>query len=145
MKKLFFTSLFLGFFMSLFAESLPPVTVYKSKYCGCCGEWVKHMENNGFKVTVIETEALNEVKIKYNIPAPLASCHTAIIGNFIVEGHTPASSIKRFLKEAPKDAIGLAVPGMPLGSPGMEQGNMKQPYDVLAFDKQGHIVVFEKF
>lgn len=145
MKKLFFTSLFLGFFMSLFAESLPPVTVYKSKYCGCCGEWVKHMENNGFKVTVIETEALNEVKIKYNVPAPLASCHTAIIGNFIVEGHTPASSIKRFLKEAPKDAIGLAVPGMPLGSPGMEQGNMKQPYDVLAFDKAGNTVVFEKF
>ena len=103
------------------------------------------MENNGFKVNVIETEALNEVKIKYNVPAPLASCHTAIIGNFIVEGHTPASSIKRFLKEAPKDAIGLAVPGMPLGSPGMEQGNMKQPYDVLAFDKQGHTVVFEKF
>jgi len=131
--------------MTLFAETLPPVTVYKSKYCGCCGEWVKHMENNGFKVNVIETEALNEVKIKYNVPAPLASCHTAIIGNFIVEGHTPASSIKRFLKEAPKDAIGLAVPGMPLGSPGMEQGNMKQPYDVLAFDKQGHTVVFEKF
>lgn len=131
--------------MTLFAETLPPVTVYESKYCGCCGEWVKHMENNGFKVNVIETEALNEVKIKYNVPAPLASCHTAIIGNFIVEGHTPASSIKRFLKEAPKDAIGLAVPGMPLGSPGMEQGNMKQPYDVLAFDKQGHTVVFEKF
>ena len=145
MKKLLLTSLLLGFFMTLFAETLPPVTVYKSKYCGCCGEWVKHMENNGFKVTVIETEALNEVKMKYNIPAPLASCHTAIIGNFIVEGHTPASSIKRFLKEAPKDAIGLAVPGMPLGSPGMEQGNMKQPYDVLAFDKQGHTVVFEKF
>ncbi len=145
MKKLLLTSLFLGFFMSLFAESLPPVTVYKSKYCGCCGEWVKHMEKNGFNVTVVETEALNEVKIKYNVPAPLASCHTAIIGNFIVEGHTPASSIKRFLKEAPKDTIGLAVPGMPLGSPGMEQGNMKQPYDVLAFDKQGHTVVFEKF
>ena len=145
MKKLLLTSLLMGFFMTLFAENLPPVTVYKSKYCGCCGEWVKHMENNGFKVNVIETEALNEVKIKYNVPAPLASCHTAIIGNFIVEGHTPASSIKRFLKEAPKDAIGLAVPGMPLGSPGMEQGNMKQPYDVLAFDKQGHTVVFEKF
>ena len=145
MKKLLLTSLLLGFFMSLFAETLPPVTVYKSKYCGCCGEWVKYMENNGFKVNVIETEALNEVKIKYNVPASLASCHTAIIGNFIVEGHTPASSIKRFLKEAPKDAIGLAVPGMPLGSPGMEQGNMKQPYDVLAFDKQGHTVVFEKF
>ena len=145
MKKLLLTSLLLGFFMSLFAETLPPVTVYKSKYCGCCGEWVKYMENNGFKVNVIETEALNEVKIKYNVPAPLASCHTAIIGNFIVEGHTPASSIKRFLKEAPKDSIGLAVPGMPLGSPGMEQGNMKQPYDVLAFDKQGHTVVFEKF
>ena len=145
MKKLLLTSLLLGFFMTLFAETLPPVTVYKSKYCGCCGEWVKHMENNGFKVNVIETEALNEVKIKYNVPAPLASCHTAIIGNFIVEGHTPASSIKRFLKEAPKDAIGLAVPGMPLGSPGMEQGNMKQPYDVLAFDKAGNTVVFEKF
>lgn len=145
MKKLLLTSLLMGFFMTLFAETLPPVTVYKSKYCGCCGEWVKHMEKNGFNVTVVETEALNEIKIKYNVPAPLASCHTAIIGNFIVEGHTPASSIKRFLKEAPKDAIGLAVPGMPLGSPGMEQGNMKQPYDVLAFDKAGNTVVFEKF
>lgn len=145
MKKVFLLTLLLGLFSTLFAETLPPVTVYKSKYCGCCGEWIKHMEQNGFNVTTIETEALNEIKIKYGIPAPLASCHTALIGNFLVEGHTPASSIKRFLKDAPKNAVGLAVPGMPLGSPGMEQGNMKQPYDVLAFDKQGNTVVFEKF
>lgn len=145
MKKVFLLILLLGLFSTLFAETLPPVTVYKSKYCGCCGEWIKHMEQNGFSVTTIETEALNEIKIKYGIPAPLASCHTALIGNFLVEGHTPASSIKRFLKDTPKNAVGLAVPGMPLGSPGMEQGNMKQPYDVLAFDKQGNTVVFEKF
>lgn len=145
MKHIIVSILFCLFSSTLFAESLPAVTVYKSKYCGCCGLWVKHMENNGFSVTVIETEALNEIKIKYNLPPELASCHTAIIGNYVVEGHTPASSIKHFLKDTPKDAIGLAVPGMPLGSPGMEQGNMKQPYDVLSFDAKGKTRVFESF
>lgn len=145
MKKIVLLSCFIGIFSLLLAESLPPVTVYKSKYCGCCGEWIKHMERNGFHVSVVETEALNEVKIKHNVPAALASCHTAIVGNFIVEGHTPADSIKRFLNETPKNAIGLAVPGMPLGSPGMEQGNLKQSYDVLAFDATGKTLVFEKF
>lgn len=145
MRKIVYLSLLLGVFNVLLAESLPPVTVYKSKFCGCCGEWVKHMEKNGFNVNVVETEALNDVKIKHGLPPTLASCHTALTGDIIVEGHTPASSIKRFLKESPKGFKGLAVPGMPLGSPGMEQGDIKQPYQVLAFDAKGNTIVFEKF
>ena len=100
------------------------------------------MEDNGFKVKTIITEDMNTVKNNFNIPSHLSSCHTAIIGDYLVEGHTPASDIKAFLKNPPEGARGLTVPGMPLGSPGMEQGNIKQPYKVYAFTKDNRVAVF---
>ena len=127
---------------TLLAQNLPEVTVYKSKFCGCCGMWIEHMQANGFKVKTIVTEDMDAVKKNFNIPSHLSSCHTAIIGEFIVEGHTPASDIISFLKNPPAEARGLTVPGMPLGSPGMEQGNMKQPYKVYAFTKDNRAGVY---
>jgi len=107
------------------------VVTYKDPSCGCCGSWVDHMRDNGFAVTVHEGEEMDQVKLKAGIPEDLASCHTAYIGDYLVEGHVPASDIKRMLAERP--AIkGLSVPGMPMDAPGMD-GGTGEPYTVLAF------------
>lgn len=116
------------------------VTVYKSPWCGCCGAWVDHLRENGFAVTVHETEDLGPIKQRHGVPAALGSCHTAEVGGYTIEGHVPAADINRLLREQP-DGRGLAVPGMPMGSPGME-GPHKDPYDVLLFDDEGDITVF---
>ena len=113
------------------AESLPEVKVWKSPYCGCCGKWVDHMRAAGFKVVVNNMESLEAIKKLAGIPEKLASCHTAVIGKYKIEGHVPASDIKRLLAEKP-EIDGLAVPGMVSGSPGMENGE-RDPYDVLTF------------
>jgi hypothetical protein len=112
------------------AASRPSVTVHKDPNCGCCGGWVAHLELNGFEVTTIETTKLNALKARLGVPFDLAACHTAEIGEYLIEGHVPASAIKRLLAERPK-ARGLAVPGMPQGSPGMT-GEFEQ-YDVILF------------
>jgi len=113
------------------------VVVYKSPTCGCCTDWVKHMEDNGFKVTVKDTPNMNPIKEQAGLTPALASCHTAFVGGYVVEGHVPASDVRRLLQEKP-DARGLAVPGMPIGSPGMEvAGRPNQPYDVILFRDQG--------
>ena len=116
------------------AATLPPVTVYKSPSCGCCGEWVKHMEKAGFKVKVILMEDLTKVKRDAGVPGSVESCHTAFAGGYVLEGHVPADLVKKALDEKPK-ITGLAVAGMVIGSPGMEQGSQKQPYDVVAFTR----------
>ncbi len=120
------------------------MTVYRSPSCGCCGVWVEHAEKHGFKVKDIKTEEIEAIKQKYNVPPQLAACHTTIIDGYALEGHIPADDIKRFLKEKPKLA-GLAVPGMPLGTPGMEAGDRKQPFQVLAFNDKGIVVVFKEY
>lgn len=120
--------------------SLPVVTVYKSPTCGCCGKWVKHMESNGFKVVTKNSNNLDSIKKRLGINQEFQSCHTAKIGNYIVEGHVPASDIKRMLTEKPT-INGLAVPGMPMGSPGME-GHRKDNYNVLAINKGKVTAVF---
>jgi hypothetical protein len=119
------------------------VLVYKDPMCGCCTKWVELMRREGFAVTLQESRDLAEVKKKYNVPANLQSCHTAIINDrLVVEGHVPPADVKRMLKEKPA-IIGLAVPGMPIGSPGMEvAGVPAQAYDVLAFTRAGKTVVF---
>ena len=118
------------------------VTVYKSPTCGCCKNWIKHMEANGFAVKSVDVTDIRPYKSKYDITPPLASCHTAVIDGYVVEGHVPAADIKRMLKERP--AIqGLAVPGMPSGSPGMEQ-DPQDPYEVLTFDKVGNRLVYSR-
>ncbi|MGZ5918067.1 MAG: DUF411 domain-containing protein [Methyloceanibacter sp.] len=121
----------------------PAVEVWKSATCQCCGNWVKHLEANGFAVTVNATEptALQRLKAEAGIPAKLASCHTAKIGGYVIEGHVPATDIKRLVAEKP-EAIGLTVPGMPQGSPGMEQGGTFEPYDVLLVKKDGTTEIF---
>lgn len=114
---------------------------YKSAFCGCCTAWVEHLKENGFKVRVEEDENMNEIKRKWGIKPALASCHTTVIDGYVFEGHIPASDILTFLEEKPKLA-GLAVPGMPMGSPGMEYGDKKDPYDVIGFSSDGSMMVF---
>ena len=118
------------------------VVVYKSPTCGCCSLWVDHMEAAGFTVKAENVLDMAAVKHREGVPMDLSSCHTAIIGDYVFEGHIPARVIQDFLGEAPELA-GLAVPGMPIGSPGMEGPN-PMPYDVIAFDRDGNRGVFER-
>ena len=111
------------------------ITVHKDPNCGCCTSWVRHLQKAGFNVRTIETADLDAVKARLGIPADLAACHTAQVGGYLVEGHVPAAALKRFLGEKP-NAAGLAVPGMPVGSPGME-GGTPQPYEVVLFGPAG--------
>lgn len=116
------------------------VTVYKNPSCGCCTKWVDHLREYGFKIIVHDTSNLDQIKARYVVPRALFSCHTAIVSGYVVEGHVPADVIERMLEERPK-VIGIAVPGMPMGSPGME-GQYSEPYDVLTFDRDGRTNVY---
>lgn len=125
--------------------ALPAMTVYKSASCGCCHLWVEHARANGFTVRTIDTEDLAKVKTELGVPGTLQSCHTVVVANYLVEGHVPADDVKRMLKEKP--AIrGIAVPGMPIGSPGMEQGPVSgyQRYEVVAFTTTGQRSTFAR-
>jgi len=124
------------------AQHAQTVTVYKSPTCGCCGEWVKHLQSNGFKVETRDVADLDPIKQKLGVRPELSACHTATVGGYTIEGHVPASDIKRLLVERPK-AKGLAVPGMPVGSPGMETGPA-QPYATLLFDAAGGSRVYAR-
>lgn len=120
------------------------IDVFKTPDCGCCAKWLEHMKASGFEVRFLNMprEELDKVKAKHRIPAALHSCHTALFGGYVVEGHIPAGEVRRLLKDRPT-VLGLAVPGMPLGSPGTEVTRVKpQPYDVLTFDKQGKTQVY---
>lgn len=117
-------------------ESAVQVEVYKSPTCGCCTAWVDHMEENGFDVVSHDTSNMNQVKMEAGLTPQLASCHTAFVDGYVIEGHVPASDIRRLLAERPQ-AHGLAVPGMPVGSPGMEMGNRQDAYSVMLFNEQG--------
>jgi hypothetical protein len=117
-------------------------TVYKTPSCGCCKKWVDHMQKSGYTVTVHDLEDVAPIKKKYAVPDALASCHTAIVtGGYIIEGHVPADLVDKLVTQAPKDVIGLAVPGMVQGSPGMEGGSTEK-YDVVSFDKTGRTKVY---
>ena len=120
-----------------------PITVYKSPSCGCCKNWVTHMQGAGFTVKVIDMDDLTTVKKNAGVPQKLQSCHTALVGAYVVEGHVPADLVKKMLAQKPQ-ITGLAVPGMVTGSPGMEMGDSKDPYDVIAFDRAGKTTVFAK-
>ncbi|GAB6141833.1 DUF411 domain-containing protein [Methylosoma difficile] len=116
-------------------------TVYRSPTCGCCAKWVEHLKANHFLVEDHVVEDMPLIKNKYHVPDKLASCHTAIINGYVVEGHVPASAISKMLKDKPAIA-GIAVPGMPMGTPGMEMGGKKDDYQVMGFDSNQHIDVF---
>ena len=120
------------------------ITVYRTPTCGCCGGWIEHMKQAGFQVTDIKTTELDKIKQQYNLPAGLESCHTTIADGYVIEGHIPVADVKRLLTEKPKIA-GIAVPGMPLGTPGMEAGDIKEPFQVLAFNQEGDIQVFQEY
>ena len=117
------------------AEEQPLVTVHKDPNCGCCSGWVQHLEKSGFVVKAIDTTQLDAVKTRLGVPEDLAACHTAEVAGYVIEGHVPAVALKRFLAEKP-NAKGLAVPGMPVGSPGME-GGTPEAYEVVLFGASG--------
>ena len=121
------------------ASTDPVLEVYKSPTCGCCGAWVDHMKENGYDVVVHEQQNLQSIKEKAGILPGQGSCHTAFIDGYAIEGHVPAADVDRLLAERP-DARGLTVPGMPVGSPGMEMGDRVDAYDVLLFDESGTAV-----
>ncbi len=126
--------------------SATSIEVWKSPTCGCCGKWVKYLETNGFDVTAhnVGSSALEKIKRQAGIEENIASCHTAKIDGYVIEGHVPAEDIKRLIAEHP-DAVGLTVPNMPIGSPGMEQPDGDaEPYDVLLVKKDGSLDVFAR-
>jgi hypothetical protein len=119
--------------------------VYKSPSCGCCGAWVEHLEANNFAANIHHPDDLAGVKVRYGIEPRYQSCHTAISAdNYVFEGHIPAAVIERFLAEKPAGAIGLAVPGMPVGSPGMEMGDRHDDYQVLLLKADGSSEVYQQ-
>lgn len=118
------------------ASDTPVIDVYKSPTCGCCNKWIDHLKVNGFTVRSHDTDNVAQHKYRLGVPLGYGSCHTAEVNGYLMEGHVPAREIKRLLKEKPK-ARGLVVPAMPTGSPGMEQGNRKDHYDVLLVNKDG--------
>lgn len=121
------------------AAAAATLEVFKSPYCGCCSKWVEHVRAAGFTVNVTEVEDMANFGSQLGVPEKLRSCHTARAGKYLVEGHVPAADIKRLLKEKP-DALGIAVPGMPAGSPGMEQSGAKQAYQTILFSSKGERV-----
>lgn len=121
----------------------PVIDVYKSATCGCCGAWIKHLLANGFTVNAHDVAKPSDYREKAGMPSELGSCHTGMVQGYAIEGHVPASEIKRLLAQKPK-AIGLAVPSMPMGSPGME-GHRKDPYDVLLVHAGGKTSVYKHY
>jgi hypothetical protein len=122
------------------AAAKTAIAVYKSPTCGCCSKWIDYMRQHGFAVTATNMPDVTPVKVKHGVPAKLASCHTSLVGGYVIEGHVPVTDIQRLLRERPKIA-GLAAPGMPAGSPGMDVPN-SPPYDVLSFDAGGRTRVY---
>lgn len=120
---------------------LTTITVYKSPTCGCCAHWIEHLKNAGFDTKVIDSNDMDAVKLAQRVPNEMMSCHTAVVGGYFVEGHVPAEDIKKMLAERPK-ALGLAVPGMPMGSPGMEMGGQVDVYSVYLVQADGSADVY---
>lgn len=141
-KSLLGTIAFAAMFVGSAAHAAT-MTVYKSPSCGCCGKWVEHVEQHGFKVQVVPTADMMALKNKLGVPGETISCHTTKVGNYIVEGHVPAADIKRLLAQKPK-ARGIAVAGMPMGSPGMEHGDHREPYTTVLIGLDGKTSVFAR-
>jgi len=125
-----------------YAQAATEVEVFKSPSCGCCGKWIEHLQQNGFQVNTHEMNDVPAARKKLGMPDRLGSCHTARIGDYVIEGHVPAADIQRLLKEKPK-ALGLAVPSMPPGSPGMETAK-PVPYETLLVQTDGNSRIFAK-
>ncbi len=126
-------------------KALPEVVMYKSPNCECCTGWADHLRKEGFTVVVHKRDDMDVIKAKYGVDQKLASCHTAIVDGYVIEGHVPAADVERLLTERP-DIVGLTAPGMPMKSPGMQKsGQTPKNYDVLAFDADGKSRVFTHY
>ncbi|MEM1128198.1 MAG: DUF411 domain-containing protein [Bacteroidota bacterium] len=126
-------------------DEWPTITVYKTPTCGCCVKWMDHLAANGFPVEGEDRPDMVPTKETLGVPGPLRSCHTALVDGYVIEGHVPAADIQRLLDERP-DIVGLSVPAMPIGSPGMEvEGRPAQAYQVIAFDAEGEQTVFAEY
>ncbi len=135
----------LGQPLGALARSAPTrITVWKTPDCGCCHEWVAHLRKNGFEVLTHDVPDTAPIRQKLGLPVRYGSCHTASLGSYVVEGHVPAQELRRLLREKPK-ARGLAVPGMPVGSPGMEVGNLRDAYDVLLVLPDGSARTYQSY
>lgn len=129
---------------TLSADKPVDIVVYRSPTCDCCGKWLEHLKKNNFNVKDIVTEDVQAIKNKYGVSEAMASCHTAIVDGYVIEGHVPANDIMKLLKTKPK-IVGIAVPGMPSGTPGMEMGDRKDAYNVMSFDKKNHYEIFNSY
>ena len=138
--------LFLILAVTVSSASAEMITVYKSKTCGCCAKWVEIMEEAGHEVAIKHPFDLKGTRKKLGVPAVLGSCHTAVIGDYVFEGHIPEQDILNFLANPPSGALGLAAPGMPAMSPGMApKGQPYKNYSLIAFDKKGNMSLFNKY
>jgi len=141
-KKLLLASSLLLHSLLIHAEpNIKEMTVYRSPTCGCCGKWLEHVKSHHFVVQDIISDDMQAIKKRFGVPDKLASCHTAIVEGYVIEGHVPADDINKLLHDKPK-VIGLSAPGMPMGSPGMEMGAQKDHYQTLTFDKDGNVQTF---
>jgi hypothetical protein len=120
------------------------LTVYHTPECSCCGGWIDHLKTQGFQVQDLATNDIETIKQNYKVPENLTSCHTAIIDGYVIEGHVPARDIQSLIQKRP-NIIGLSVPQMPVGTPGMEMGSKKDPFTVFSFDRQDTIMVFNDY
>ena len=120
------------------------ITVYRNPSCSCCGGWMDYLTTQGFQPRNVLTSDMNALKQQYGVPNDLASCHTAVINGYVIEGHIPANDIKRLLAEQPT-VTGIAVPEMPIGTPGMESGDVREPFTVFSFDQQGNTEAFNQY
>jgi hypothetical protein len=120
------------------------VTVYKDPSCGCCTKWVEHLRTAGFQPVVHDRSDMDALKDSLGVPGSLRSCHTAMAGRYVIEGHVPAADVRRLLSARPKGVLGIAVPDMPAGSPGMEMAGRRDRYDVVAFSANGKTSVFAR-
>lgn len=126
------------------SPQMPQITVYRDPNCRCCEGWMEHLTAQGFQPEMISTPDIDAIKQQYGVPQSLSSCHTALIDSYVIEGHVPASDIQRLLSERP-DLRGITVPGMPVGTPGMEMGNRQDDFAVLGFDQRGNTAEFNRY
>jgi hypothetical protein len=146
MKKVTFAGFLMLFCSLLWAaeNQRHEMTVYKTPWCGCCSKWADYMGENGFSITAVEVEDIDVYKNQFGVPADLSSCHTALVEGYFIEGHVPAADVISLLRDKP-EIIGLTVPGMPIGSPGMEVGTRVQAYSVLAVRKDGSSYTYNQY
>ena len=126
---------------ALWATAPQPITVYKTAACGCCADWVKHMTQSGFTVTAKNVSDVDEIANALRVPASLRACHIAVTGRYVISGHVPADLVKQLLREAASQTVGLAVPGMPAGSPGMESPTPER-YEIIEWRRNGSTRVY---